>query len=222
MAGPERSWTPEELKTEYKQNLETASVGMLGVIYDAFDCLTSRLPETVDMAEKEQVQNAIDLMQTFVDSTFVVVKPKPRIERTTDRITFLPGQHKGVAVEFVTESGDLGFLNLYGGLRDSDDNLERKDQDLSMRRHHSTRTDRILSQPVHLNIHVKDPLTSKPIVDIWVKYRLNQSFELHKLLIEENKVDLSLQIGSDHPHFADLNQRLLKHSRTLTTFVPSA
>ncbi len=222
MTGPERHWTPEELKAEYKQTLEDASVQMLEVIYDAFGCLTAELPSTLSPDENTKIQDAIDQMQAFVDSRFAVVKPKPRVERTTDRVNFLPGQHKGVAVEFVTESGDLGFLNMYGGLRDSGDNIDMRDQDVLMRRHHTNRTDKILSQPVHLNMHLKDPMTLRPIVDIWIRYRLNQSFELHKLFVGEEKVDLSSNIRISHPYFEDLNKRLLKHSKTLTTFVPSA
>lgn len=212
---------PQELRGRVKEKLEVSSIELLDVTYDIFDTLTLPLNEQIPAEERAKLELINEGIQTFVNSEFILITPRPRQERATDRTVFLPGQHKGIFIQFVTESGDIGMLNMYGGLRDTAGTTETKDGDISMRRHHTHRTERILSQPMHINLHLKDRTNEKTEIDTWLKYQLNRKFELVKIIIDGNNLDLFSQIDSANPHFAELSSRLHKCSDTLTTLIPS-
>lgn len=209
------------LREEYREVVANASTEMAVLFYDVFDSLTTNIPESMPPKEKEEIETILETMQAFIDSEYILINPHPRSPRSTDTIEFLPGQHKGISIQYVSESGDLGFMNIYGGMRDSNSGIDYVDQDRTLRVSHSTRTDRILSQPVQINFHMKDAKGEK-LFDVWIAYRLNRSFELKKAIGKNSSVDFSARLEQGDHTFEDLNRRFGQFSRTLTTFIPSA
>ena len=207
----------EETLKANKELVDAASIGMVNFIYDLTEAayLTAASPAE----EAEDLDAASDIVRTFVESDFTGILAQPRVEREKDKVHFLPGQHKGIFISFVTSSHDLGNINIYGGLRDFH-SPELKDTDVAMRTHHSKRTDSVLSQKVQFNFHVKD-ISGSSILDIWFTYNLGNGFYLDNLLLEGRKVDVHPTVDSSYPCFEKLKASFYTHTRTLVSLVPS-
>lgn len=218
---PEQQGPGDKFQEEYRTRLARASLGMLNTMYDVVDSLTLNMPESMRADDKGDVERGLMVLQTFLDSDMVLVIPRPRIPRAEDRVDFLPGQHKGVSIEFVSKTGEIANFNMYGGLRDTGSVHEMRDTDVSMGRHHSIRTDRILSQPVHLNWHVIDPRLGV-LTDVWLQYHLNRAFQFSKFIQKGNAMNLGMILDASDPRFPELNGRFNNYAKTLITYVPSA
>jgi len=207
----------EEILKANKELVDEASIGMVNFIYDLTESAYLNVPSETE--EAKDLDKAVDIIGAFVESDFASILAQPRVEREKDKVHFLPGQHKGIFISFVTSSHDLGNINIYGGLRDFH-SPELKDTDVAMRTHHSKRTDSVLSQKVQFNFHVKD-ISGSSILDIWFTYNLGNGFYLDNLLLEGRKVDVHPTVDSSYPCFEKLKASFYTHTRTLVSLVPS-
>lgn len=218
MATPENPDSLEHLTKANKELVDTASIGMVDLVYDLTESILLKIP--ADFEDRKTLEEAIEILSAFVDCNFPSILARPRQERTEDRVRFLPGQHKGIFISYVTDSHDFGNFNIYGGLRDSHSPFELKDTDSSMRHHHTKRTDAVLSQTVQFNFHVKNP-ESASLMDIWYTYSLNKAFRLDKLIVDGQTIDISAAVHEGDSCFEELKDRFNTHTRILTSLVPS-
>jgi len=217
MATPENQDSLERITIVNKELLDSASIGMVDLVYDLTESMFLKVPEG---EERKGFEEAIEILSAFVGCNFASILARPRQERAEDRIHFLPGQHKGIFISYVTDSHDFGNFNIYGGLRDVHSPFELKDTDSAMRRHHTKRTDSVLSQTIHFNFHVKNP-EGTSISDIWYTYTLNKGFRMDKLILEGQKIDISVVIEEKDSCFRELKDRFNAHARTLASLIPS-
>ena len=208
----------ERLTKANKELVDAASIGMADLVYDLTESILLKIPEDFD--DRETLEETIEILSAFVGCNFASILAKPRREQDEDRVRFLPGQHKGIFISYVTESHDFGGFNIYGGLRDIHSPFELKDTDLSMRRHHTTRTDAVLSQTVWFDFHVKSP-ENVSLMDIWYTYSLNKAFRLDKLIVDGQKIDIIAAVDEGDFCFKELKDRFNAHTRILTSLVPS-
>lgn len=67
----------------------------------------------------------------FMETPMVLISGRPREPRKKDRIRFLPGEHKGISLQFVGNTGETIRLNVYGGLRDLRAPEDMRDSDIA-------------------------------------------------------------------------------------------
>lgn len=218
MTTPENQDSLERLTRTNKELVNAASIGVVDLVYDLTESIFLKIPE--DFEDRKTLEEAIEILSAFVGCNFPSILARPRQERTKDRVRFLPGQHKGIFISYVTESHDFGNFNIYGGLRDIHSPFELKDTDLSMRRHHTKRTDTVLSQTVQFNFHVKS-LENASLIDVWYTYSLNKAFRLDKLIVDGQTIDISVAVDEGDFCFKELKDRFNAHTRILTSLVPS-
>ena len=207
----------EEISKANKELVDAASIGFVNFIFDLSESAYLKLPS--ESEEAKDFDKALEMIGAFAGSEFADILARPRVEREKDKVHFLPGQHKGIFISFVTSSHDFGNINIYGGLRDFH-SPELKDTDVAMRMHHSKRTDSVLSQKVHFNFHVKD-VGGSSLLDIWFTYDLGTGFYLDNLFLEGRRVDAHPRIDSMYPCFEELKTSFYTHTKTLVTLVPS-
>lgn len=221
---PSVSTGEEALRARAETNrlIATNGIGLLETTIDVFDSLASDLLSgSLPHVEEAQLHTVHDSVLAFADLDYTSVTAKPRTPRPEDRGSFLPGQHQGINLQIATSAGDTAFINLYGGLRIVDEGAELRDSDRTLRRIHSGRTDSILSQPVHLNLHIRSSADVK-LLDIWLVYNLNSSFSLGAVFDGDQRIDLSRQLPNSDQRFDGLAKKMSAHTKALTTLVPSA
>lgn len=199
------------------------ALGLLNTSYDIFDSLATDIlaAPSMNSEDRKRIESIQDKASAFLDLDVAHVGGGPRSLRQQDRGTILPGQHGGIVLNVATDGGYFGRMNLYGGLRMVNPDAEMRDTYNHGNLGHATRTDRIVSQAIQLNFHVIDPDAIK-IFDIWIRYQLNNSFSLERVLDENGRLDAVARISQTDPRFADMASSLSRHSRVLTTLIPSA
>lgn len=212
-------------RNEVNRLLKGDAMAFLGTTIDVFDSLATdalanpNLPTPISTG----LAQVHDMALAFSDLGITAVTGSPRTPRGEDRVRFLPGQHQGVNLQLVSETGDTAFINLYGGLRIVDEGGELKDgtNAQALGRTHSDRTDAILSQPVHLNLHVRSANDAK-LFDIWLKYNLNSQFRLEGVLLGDERIDVNAVMPNSDSRFKELAIQMSKYSSALTTLIPTA
>ena len=210
----------KRLLAERETYLQTASLGMLNIVVDVAGSFRNKLKAGQELTMYDQT---LDVMGGVLQSRLIGISVKPRQESGLDRTKFLPGQHKGVSIEYFTEPGPVGRINLYGGLRGFADEMDLRDSTAQMRRSfiHTDRTDKLLTQPTQVNFHIKSGAFGETWVDFWFEYKLNTSFRLSKLFLSGEKVDVMPQFGPKDYGFSDLKSRLHQFAGILIVLIPN-
>src|SRR3990167_3847936 len=193
---------PRKFAEEHKEVLRATGTQMLDFYYDLADTLVLKIPEGTQ--QRIRADQAIEQLGSFAELNLQVVRPSPRMPRPLDKTKFFPGQHKGVIIQYVAETGETGFFNMYGGLRSTQ--VEELRDLAGSRDHHTTRTERILSQPTDLNFHVWETgqRQGAPMVDFGIQYRLHADFKLFKLRMLGDQIDTNPILTSQDRGFEEL------------------
>lgn len=103
-----------------KERIARASLDLLRVYPDILDSLvahayiaTNRDPNLLSIAD-----TAIEEYRRTIESGILSIDPRGRFEREDDRTRLLPGQHRGVKLQYITGNNDVVYITAYGGLRD--------------------------------------------------------------------------------------------------------
>lgn len=215
----------EALALESKKRIFDAGLGLLTLGRDLYDSLTVGADSIPHEQDRSDVLNLLDALIAFTDSHIDTVIARPRTVRENDRVVLLPGQHSGVTVQYINRSGEVAFVNLYGGLRDAESGYEIRDgSGIYLRKsdNHASRTDEVLSQPTQFNVHLRERTRGFTIGEFWGRYHLNQRFGLSMVSWYGSRVNYSTTVDYNAPQFEDLNMRFMQNARNLLALVPSA
>jgi len=120
----------------------------------------------------EALTEARSVISEFQTSAQPVITLAPRTICPNDKVKPLPGQHAGVAVQYVDAvTGSIVRMNFYGGLRDPLDHRDMHDCDPAMKNNHASRTEEVVSQPVRIDLHIIAMGQIEPFLDIWLNLK---------------------------------------------------
>lgn len=212
------------------RTISEASLGLLEVMYDLTDTMGVILvsPENLhplDPVDAGGVETALNIVSSFINDGEFQITARPRGRVKKDKQLY-PGDHSGIAVQLAREhTGEIGMINIYGGLRDIKDPQALQDSDAFMRNHHAGRTDHVISQPTLINFHIKKKDrgdTAKPILDFWCQYHFKQQFQLANLFVYSRRVNVMATLRKNDPRFEQISDPFHRHLRTLLSLIPSA
>lgn len=202
---------------ESERVIRESSIGVLNLMVDMADSHITNLPESDD---RVRAVEALQVLLGFADNDPRFLTARPRAPRIQDRL-LLPGEHKGILLEFADASGNIARINVYRGLRESLAPEDMRDADRSLARLHAQRSEAILSHATEMNIHVKSP-SEWTMVDYWGQYRLNQEFKMKKLISMGEPIDVASTLPSSDSRFKPLNQSFLTNVGALVRLIRSA
>ena len=215
---------------EYQPKLEldlvnAASLGLLRLSPNIIDTLSACATEEPD--DMRLLSDVFDIIDGFLESDIKVVTTHPRTPTSNDP-PFLPGEHRGIFAKITNAQGYDAYINLYGGLRDSRSAADLHDNLVAHygSRHHTSRTDNILSKETYFNVQVLDP-KRRYLVNVDLRHQLGNNFRVTKAdLYPRTSMYKYLESGILVPFnnqcFSELETELKSHTSVLTSQVLSA
>ena len=98
----------KRLLAERETYLQTASLGMLNIVVDVAGSFRNKLKAGQELTMYDQT---LDVMGGVLQSRLIGISVKPRQESGLDRTKFLPGQHKGVSIEYFISNRSLNIFS---------------------------------------------------------------------------------------------------------------
>lgn len=217
--------TPKIIEAKRKEAIKTSSYELLDALVMLQDTFATKLLNPNQTAEPSCELEIFDLVSqsiiSFSEGGFNLTNAIARKPRDNDKVRHLPGQHKGVTIKFDNNMGETLHLNVYGGLR-AFTGEDFKDSDLSLQRHHSIRTDNIISQPTHLNWHITKP-DQQILCEVWLTYQPNSKFSVSHVFWERQVVDITAILEKNDTYgFDQIESKLHSGIGGLVTLIPSA
>lgn len=216
--------TPKSIEAKRQEAVKSASYELLDGLSLLQDTFSTKFSSIKDKGDSKTEIEIFDLISqsiySFSDSNPSFTNAIARPPRENDKVKHLPGQHKGISIKFDNSMGETLFINFYGGLR-AFSGEDLKDNDLTLRRQHSVRTDDLLSQPTHINWHITRP-DQKRFCEVWMTYHPSSRFSISHVFFEEEEVDLKGIIENTNYGFSEIESQLHKSISALTTLIPSA
>lgn len=212
-------------KDVLRREQETALLKLLPAYADLQDTMSliiEGMPETdVPEGDKAAFIYASESIISFIDSDPKLLTVRPRSIREKDRNSILPGQHAGVFAQFGLEDGTILKVNFWGGLR-TVSSMDVKENDLTLRRTHTARTDAIASQLTHLNFQIIYPGDSS--IDSWISYnpQNGEQFCQSKLIVDGEPINDYPRISGSDPRFTQLKNEVFNPIKELVNLVPSS
>jgi hypothetical protein len=198
---------------------ERAAGRLLTALADLQDSLALKA-EGCEGAEEVSgfVSDAALLLCEAVDKKPKFGEAKPRRDSEKDRQRLLPGQHRGVHLEFGTDDG-IVFVNFYGGLRTAASG-DWHDGDVSLTNSHANRTDAVLAQRTFLNVQLS---AGGRKVDSWIAFDMGGggSFKQETLIVDDTFVDCHPAINSSDPNFEKMKRAIFDPIASLIKLVPN-